>query len=62
MNAASPDCRQCRYFYITWDRHFPYGCRFFNIKTSSRPNLEVVKISALSCQGFQPKNTAKAPD
>lgn len=62
MNNTLPNCMQCSYFYITWDRRFPYGCRFFHIKSPSRPCLEVLKISALPCQGFQPKKTSQAPD
>lgn len=50
------DCKKCRYFYITWDNRFPYGCKAFGFKSFKLPSLEVVRSSGLLCQAFQRKN------
>jgi len=49
------NCRQCAYFYITWDRNFPYGCKAFGLKTKRTPSIEVYQSSGKECLKFQPK-------
>ncbi len=51
------DCRKCKYFYITWDRNFPYGCKFFGFKSRNMPSVEVYKASGQKCLKFEKKLT-----
>ncbi|HQH74386.1 MAG TPA: uracil-DNA glycosylase [bacterium] len=48
-------CRQCRYYYITWDRHRPYGCKALGFKSAKMPSQVVFESSGIECQSFQPK-------
>jgi hypothetical protein len=49
------DCMKCRYFYITWDKNFPRGCKFFNFKTKQMPSIDVIRSSGEACLKFEPK-------
>ncbi|MGC9328402.1 MAG: uracil-DNA glycosylase [Candidatus Hinthialibacter sp.] len=53
------NCRNCVHFYITWDKHFPYGCRIMGFKTRRLPCLTVYENSGMECQSFQPKTHKK---
>ncbi|RPI79891.1 MAG: uracil-DNA glycosylase [Desulfobacteraceae bacterium] len=48
-------CAQCRHYYITWDEHFPYGCRALAFKSKSPPAAAVHSASDMACQFFLPK-------
>lgn len=49
------DCMKCQYFYITWDKKFPRGCKFFNFKSKQMPSIEVLRSSASACLKFESK-------
>jgi len=49
------DCNKCEYFYITWDKHFPNGCKVFGFKGSKRPSLTVYEASGSPCSNFKEK-------
>lgn len=48
-------CRNCKHFYITFDKYLPNGCRVFDIKTKQLPMRVVKKESQKDCQGFEKK-------
>jgi hypothetical protein len=50
-------CHQCRYYYVTWDVHFPYGCRAHAFKSKKSPALEVHEVSGVECLLFSPKKS-----
>ncbi|NLT94812.1 MAG: uracil-DNA glycosylase [Clostridia bacterium] len=52
------NCLKCQYFYITWDKNFPRGCKAFGFKTKNLPSLVVFQSSGQSCQHFKPKEEA----
>jgi len=54
-------CFQCRFFYITYDKHFPYGCREMGFKSRKLPMHEVLLNSNMPCLAFsrKPKRTRK---
>jgi hypothetical protein len=54
------DCRKCDFFYITWDKKFPYGCKAMGFKTVLRPSVEVRQASGVECLRFEPKIDRKA--
>ncbi|NPA16769.1 MAG: uracil-DNA glycosylase [Aquificae bacterium] len=55
MDRKSVNCYKCEYFYITWDKNFPYGCKSFGFKSRLLPSVEVKKASGRECLSFKPK-------
>ncbi len=51
----SPNCYGCRHFFVTHDAHRPYGCRAFEMKSSTLPSGEVLRSSGLPCGAFEAK-------
>ncbi|MCE5311719.1 MAG: hypothetical protein LLF86_01050 [Nitrospiraceae bacterium] len=47
------NCFKCRYFYVTWDERFPYGCRGMGFKSKTKPSDEVLSISGVECLKFE---------
>ena len=54
-----PNCRNCRYFYITWDPKKPYGCRAMQFKSSVLPTIEVLEADGAICISFRKKRADK---
>ena len=56
---ASPqgvvNCRNCRHYYITWDKKFPHGCKAAGFKSGRVPAAEVLAVSGKACLSFQEK-------
>ncbi|MBM3790637.1 MAG: uracil-DNA glycosylase [Acidobacteria bacterium] len=48
-------CRRCRFYRVTWDRRFPYGCVAHGFKTHRNPAQVVYESSGLECQLFSPR-------
>jgi hypothetical protein len=44
------NCRVCKYYYITWDRSFPNGCKAYGIKSKEMPTMIVYKSSGQNCK------------
>lgn len=55
MKVEKKDCFKCQYFYVTWDPHFPKGCKAFGFKTRQLPSVEVMKASGQACLRFEKK-------
>ena len=55
MQGDNPNCHKCRYFRVTWDKRFPYGCDRFGIRCKQIPSLEVVLTTGEKCIFFQPQ-------
>jgi hypothetical protein len=55
MKQERVDCFQCKYFYVTWDKSFPRGCRALGFKTKEMPSSVVYRASGLKCMKFEPK-------
>ncbi|PKL88161.1 MAG: uracil-DNA glycosylase [Ignavibacteriae bacterium HGW-Ignavibacteriae-2] len=53
--APKINCRLCKYFYITWEKKYPYGCRGYEFKTSQMPSVKVKSFSGIECLKYQPK-------
>ncbi|MCF8128890.1 MAG: uracil-DNA glycosylase [Deltaproteobacteria bacterium] len=53
---ASIDCHKCRFYYVTWDKRFPHGCRGMGFKSRQLPNLVVRgSSSGRDCLMYQEK-------
>jgi hypothetical protein len=53
------NCKKCKFFYITWDKKFPYGCKLYEIKSKTTPDAQVLVNTGIACLGYQPKITMK---
>ena len=49
------DCFSCRFFFITYEQRFPYGCRAARFKSSRMPSREMFANSGMDCQFFAGK-------
>lgn len=54
-----PNCRACRYYYITWDEKFPHGCKAMRFKSRRLPHLDVLESSGTHCLLFLAKETER---
>lgn len=55
------NCFKCNFFYITWDVHYPHGCKAMGFKTKQLPSVTVYQSSGKPCQLFSEKKDIK-PD
>ena len=55
--ANIPQCINYQYFYITWDKSFPYGCKAMGFKSYKKPSLVVQESSGNYCLAFISKQT-----
>lgn len=56
------NCRECRYYYITFDANAPYGCRVYGFKSKLTPSIAVYQSSGMHCSLFQPKEDKSADE
>jgi hypothetical protein len=54
-----PRCAQCKYYYVTWDKNHPYGCKKWGFKSPTIPTAAVLRASGKECQVFEQKNPKK---
>lgn len=50
------NCRNCAYYYITWDAGKPNGCRYFGFKSQPMPSVSVFRSSGEPCKAYTLKN------
>jgi hypothetical protein len=51
------ECRTCTYYFITWDKDHPHGCRAIGFKSRDLPCRLVFKTSGRQRLNFAPKAT-----
>lgn len=49
------DCRKCRFYFVTWRKAFPHGCRAMGFKSLEFPSYLVKKVSGEECLMFEAK-------
>ena len=49
-------CQQCRYLFVTHDRHKPWGCRIFGFKSPYLPGQVVATTSGTKCANYLRRN------
>ena len=50
------DCYKCEYYYVTWEKNFPHGCRAMGFKGKELPNITVRKSTGgKDCISFKMK-------
>ena len=52
-------CIKCKFYYVTWDRHRPNGCKYFGFKGRAMPSSIVRNTSNEDCKAFIPKKINK---
>ena len=45
-------CGDCKHYYVTWDKDFPYGCKAMGFKSRTYPAQEVRNASGMDCKLF----------
>ncbi len=53
--SETPKCIKCEYYYITWDKVFPYGCKAMGFKSYKTPASVVWEASGRVCMAFTEK-------
>ena len=48
-------CHKCKFFYVTWDNSFPYGCKAMGFKGKLIPSLMVFQASGQACMAYEKK-------
>ena len=56
------DCHKCKYYYVTWEKQFPHGCRAMNFKSLQFPSALVKSSSGIACMRYRPKQEGKGGD
>jgi hypothetical protein len=49
------DCRKCKFYFITWRKKFPHGCRAMGFMSLEFPSSFVKKVSGEPCLMFEQK-------
>ncbi|WPC43507.1 uracil-DNA glycosylase [Clostridium sp. JS66] len=52
MTIEMVQCRKCKYYYITWDKNFPYGCKLFKVKSKQMPSIIVYQSIGKQCGNY----------
>jgi hypothetical protein len=53
-------CPRCQYFYVTWDKNFPSGCKVYRFKTRKTPSDFVYEATGMVCEHFAEKPEKKS--
>jgi hypothetical protein len=53
------NCRRCVYFFVTWEKGKPYGCKAYGFKAHIIPSLVVFQSSGVPCTMFRLKQPQK---
>ena len=48
-------CHKCKFFYVTWDNSFPYGCKAMGFKGKITPSMMVFQASGKTCMAYEKK-------
>ncbi len=56
MKQQQINCYKCKYFYVTWDKNFPYGCKSMGFKSARLPHIDVHQVSGVNCLDYQEKS------
>lgn len=58
------DCLKCKYYFVTWQKNLPHGCKAMKFKSMQIPSALVRKTSGQECMLFKRKivRPSKSPD
>ena len=46
------NCKKCKYYFVTWDKNKPHGCKVFGFKSPNIPSIVVRQSSGMACHMF----------
>lgn len=49
-------CQKCLYYFVTWQKKQPHGCKAYNFKSKTIPSIIVKRSSGIDCCFFTLKN------
>jgi hypothetical protein len=49
------NCPKCHYYYVTWDKNFPRGCKVFRFKSKKLPSDFVYEATGIMCEHYVEK-------
>lgn len=55
MQQKRVNCKQCEYYYVTWEQGRPHGCKAYGFKSNTIPSVVVKKNSKIECTLFVSK-------
>ena len=55
-NKKLTKCHGCKYFFITYRPHKPYGCKVYGFISKNIPSLVVFQASGIKCAYKKLKN------
>jgi len=55
MEKEVKSCIGCMYYFVTWDKRAPKGCKYFGFKSLKMPCQVVKESSGDSCTFYQKK-------
>ena len=53
-------CHGCMHYFVTYDRHRPYGCARFGFKTKTLPAQVVIESTGMQCAYREDRESSKA--
>jgi len=51
-------CQRCKYYYVTWEKSKPHGCRAYGFKSDKIPSVVVKQSSGTDCNFYEDKRAA----
>jgi hypothetical protein len=51
------DCHKCKYYYVTWEKNFPHGCKAMGFKSKQFPAITVYVSSNQDCLLYREKKS-----
>ena len=48
-------CQRCKYYYVTWEKNKPHGCRAYGFKSQQIPSVVVKQSSGSDCNFYEDK-------
>ena len=49
-------CQKCVYYFVTWERGKPHGCKAYGFKSQFIPSITVKRSSGADCHFFTLKH------
>lgn len=54
------NCRKCQFYFVTWEKEKPHGCKAFGFKSAQIPSIVVFQSSGVDCHLFKQKKPSKS--
>jgi hypothetical protein len=45
-------CQKCKYYYVTWRKYKPHGCKAYGFMSLQLPSIVVKQSSGTSCNFY----------